>query len=140
MSLSAAAYLARCTAERLVDHDACVGHGVPFVLRASTQQERAHRRRQAKAVCLHIAPAHLHDACQALNAIVMSVLWSLHDVDDGQGLEHCCWQLRTGVSSYHHGVIDAHACRDRAAWRVDEQLDVLRKCTCTSSAPSWCLQ
>jgi hypothetical protein len=46
-------------AQRLVDHDARVGHAVAFALRARAQQERPHGRGQAKAVRLHVRAAQL---------------------------------------------------------------------------------
>jgi hypothetical protein len=39
---AASAYLARCAAERLVDHNAGIGHRVPLVLSARAEQECAH--------------------------------------------------------------------------------------------------
>ena len=62
-----AARLPAGAAQGLVNHDACVGHRVSLALGAGAQQERAHGRRQAKAIRLHVRAAQLRARAAGLS-------------------------------------------------------------------------
>jgi hypothetical protein len=60
--------LAAGPSQRLVDHDARVGHGITLALGSSPQQECSHRRSQPEAVSLYVRAAQLHARVRTLAA------------------------------------------------------------------------
>ena len=131
-------------AQRLVDHDARVGHGVALALGARRQQERAHGRRQAEAVRLHIRAAQLHKTrntclstlqrgcCRTALAYPVSKVTT--------------WMLRGGSSTSARTRNTALHSKDQISYRIHLQTQ-LRRCqqwvfaclarTQAGSAPAW---
>ena len=135
--------LATGTSERLVNHDARIGHRVALALGARSQQERPHGRGQAEAVCLHIRSAQLRitevnsapiAAIQDVRSLSKSEI-ALHaraSADNGAalcearvGLQLCVLILQNQQACHLHCVVDAHSSCHRASRGIDEELDVL---------------